>query len=413
MTTSTGGLRGTKVTAALVNFCLVAVGLACLFVALAMDANWSERHFLPVWTWTWETQLRIVLILRLLIATVGLALVFLLRPWLVQACLAGRALSALRSIAVFALAGLAALLATELILRTQTWRAAQEQFGLVDPLRIPDGEFGWSFAANRAATVTLDGRPVHYATGPFGFRAARVGLAPDFARPTIVFAGESIVFGYGLDWPDTIPVLVQAKTGIQTANIAVNAQATDQIFMRLRRELRRFENPVAVVIPFMPRLLDRNLDGDKPHLDAALRWHVAGPPPIRLVELTRRLLRYRDPADIARGEATTSAVLKGAIAAAEARGARAIVLVPQYLPEAPVERSIRHEVLDRAGIPYLLVSIPPQWRSPTHYHPTREGALRIAERISEELSKPSGKAQPGASCIVGNCRPDTVPGEQH
>lgn len=385
MTTLKGGLRRSKNAAVLANVGTVVLGVACLLAALAMGTHWSERHFLPVWTWTWETQLRIVLILRLLIATVGLLLVFLLRPWLVQACLAGRALSALRSITVVALAGLAALVATELILRTQTWRAAQEQFGLVDPLRIPDGEFGWSFAANRAATVTLDGRPVHYATGPFGYRAARVGVAPDFTRPTIVFAGESIVFGYGLDWSDTIPAQVQARTGIQTANIAVNAQATDQVYMRLRRELPRFEHPVAVVIPFMPRLLDRNLDGDKPHLDAALRWHAAGSPPIRLVELTRRLLRYRDPADVARGEATTSAVLKGAIAAAEARGARAIVLVPQYLPEEPIERRIRREVLDRAGIPYLLVPIPPQWRSPTHYHPTREGALRIAERISEDL----------------------------
>lgn len=385
MTTLKGGLRGSKNAAVLANVGAAVLGVACLLAALAMGTHWSEQHFLPVWTWTWETQLRIVLILRLLIATVGLALMFLLRPWLVQACLAGRASSALGSIAVVALAVLAALVATELVLRTQTWRAAQEQFGLVDPLRIHDDEFGWSFAANRAATVTLDGRAVHYATGPFGYRAARVGAGPDLTRPTIIFAGESIVFGYGLGWPDTIPAQVQARTGIQTANIAVNAQATDQVFMRLRRELPRFKHPVAVVIPFMPRLLDRNLDVDKPYLDAALRWHSAGPPPIRLVELTRRLLRYRDPADIARGEATTSAVLKGAIAAAEARGARAIVLVPQYLPEEPVERRIRHQVLDRAGIPYLLVPIPPQWRSPTHYHPTRDGARRIAEWIGEQL----------------------------
>lgn len=387
MTKSRASPTRANVSAVLANVGTAGFGVACLVVALSMGLHWTERHFLPVWTWTWETQLRIVLILRLLMATVGLILMFLLRPWLVQACLGGRALSALGSIIVVVLAALAALVATELVLRTHTWRAAQEQYNLVDPLRVRNSEFGWSFAANRAATVTLDRRAVHYATGPFGNRVARAGAVPDFARPTIVFAGESVVFGYGLDWPDTIPAQVQAITGIQAANIAINAYATDQIYMRLRRELPRFERPVAVVIPFMPRLLDRNLDGDKPHLDAALRWHAAGPPLIRLVELTRRLLRYRDPADIARGEATTSAVLKGAIAAAEARGARAIVLVPQYLPEELVERRIRHEVLDRAGIPYLLVPIPPHWRSPTHYHPTREGARRIAERISEELLK--------------------------
>jgi hypothetical protein len=375
-----------KVTAVLANFALGGLGLLLLALAWRMDAQWAERHFLPVWTWTWAVQLRILLALRLLAALAGLLVLFTLRRWFVRACARGRAAAALGSAARVGLAVLAALAATELVLRTQTWRAAQEQANLVDPLRIHDREFGWSFAANRAATVMLDGRVVHYATGPFGYRAARAGLAPDFARPTVVFAGESVVFGYGLEWPDTIAAQVQALTGIQTVNIAINAHATDQLTMRLRRELPRFAHPVAVVIPFMPRLLDRNLDGDKPHLDAVLRWHAAGPPPIRLIELTRRMLRYRDPADVARGEATTSAVLKGAIAAAEARGARPIVLVPQYLPEEPVERRIREVVLDRAGIPYLLVPIPPRWRSPTHYHPTREGAAALAAAVSKAVT---------------------------
>jgi hypothetical protein len=214
-------------------------------------------------------------------------------------------------------------------------------------------------------------------------------MAPDFARPTIVFSGESVVFGYGLDWHDTLPARVQAITGIQTANIAIHAHATDQAYLRLRRELPRFAHPVAVVIPFMPRLLERNLDVDKPHLDGRLRWQPAEPPPLRLVELTRRILRLRDPAAIARGEALTARVIQASVALAEARGTRAIVLVPQYLPESVPERRIRHEVLDRAGIRYLLVPIPPQWRSPTHHHPTREGAAALAMAVSKAIA-PTG-----------------------
>jgi hypothetical protein len=288
-----------------------------------------------------------------------------------------------------ALAVLAALTATELVLRTQTWRAAQEQWNLNEPLRIRDREYGWGFAPNHAGTVELDGRTVHYATGPFGYRMPRPGMAPDFARPTIVFSGESVVFGYGLDWHDTLPARVQAITGIQTANIAIHAHATDQAYLRLRRELPRFAHPVAVVIPFMPRLLERNLDVDKPHLDGRLRWQPAEPPPLRLVELTRRILRLRDPAAIARGEALTARVIQASVALAEARGTRAIVLVPQYLPESVPERRIRHEVLDRAGIRYLLVPIPPQWRSPTHHHPTREGAAALAMAVSKAIA-PTG-----------------------
>jgi hypothetical protein len=375
-----------KVSAAIANFLLGGSGLLLLAQAWQMDTQWAERHFLPVWTWTWEVQLRILLVLRLVIAAAGLGVLMRLRPWFVRACAEGRAREASGSALRIALAVVAALVATELVLRTQTWRAAQEQWNLNEPLRIRDREYGWGFAPNHAGTVELDGRTVHYVTGSFGYRMPRPGMAPDFVRPTIVFAGESVIFGYGLDWQDTIPARVQSITGIQTANIAIHAHATDQAYLRLRRELPRFAHPVAVVIPFMPRLLERNLDVDKPHLDDRLRWQPAQPPPLRLVELARRLMRFRAPAAIASGEAQTTKVLKASVALAEARGTRAIVLVPQYLPETAPERRIRHDVLDRAGIRYLLVPIPPQWRSPTHDHPTREGAAVLAKAVSSAIA---------------------------
>lgn len=378
-------LARAKVAAGLANLVLGGLGLLLLTGALRMDPQWGERHFLPVWTWPWSVQMRILLALRLTVAAAGLAVLFLLRPWFVRACADGRARSALASAAGVVLAVAAALLVTELVLRTRTWRAAQERWNLEEPLRIRDREYGWGFAPNHDGSVLIEGRTIHYATGPFGYRAPRPGLAPDFQRPTIVIAGESVTFGYGLNWGETLAARVQAITGIQTANIAIHAHATDQTLLRLRRELPRFVHPVAVVIPFMPRLLDRNLDVDKPHLDARLRWRPAEPPPIRLVEMARRMLRYREPVDIAQGEATTTKVLKAAIAAAEARGAKAIVLVPQYLPEAGVEAKIRHDVLDRAGIRYLLVPIPPAWRSPTHYHPTAAGAAALAAAVSKEI----------------------------
>jgi hypothetical protein len=391
------GAMPARITAGIANVALAAIGLACLALALAAGPSWAEHHFLPVWTWSWTVQLRILLALRLLLAAIGLAIAWPLRRWAVRECAAGRGRAALGTALRCVAAALAALLVAELVLRTMTWRAALEQWNFVYPARVPDAEYGWSFAPNQASTVTLDGRVVHYAIGPFGYRLPRAGAVPDFARPTVIFAGESIVFGYGLEWSETIPARVQALTGIQAADIAINAHATDQIYLRLRRELPRFAHPVAVVIPFMPRLLDRNLDGDKPHLDAQLRWHPAGAPPIRLVELARRMVRYRDPASITRGEATTTAVLAAAIAMVEKRGARAIILVPQYLPEVKGERDIRRQVLDRAGIPYLLVPVPQKWRSPTHQHPTPAGAAALAAAVA------------GAIDGMGTCRPGPCP----
>ncbi|MGZ3266485.1 MAG: hypothetical protein ACXU6Y_12335, partial [Croceibacterium sp.] len=76
------------------------------------------------------------------------------------------------------------------------------------------------------------------------------------------------------------------------------------------------------------------------------------------------------------------------IALVRARGAKPIVLVPQYLPEDARERAIRHAVLDGAGISYLLVPIQPGWRSPRHNHPTPRGSRAIAEAVAAALRAP-------------------------
>jgi hypothetical protein len=379
-----------------VQIVLALLGLAVLLLALRMNDGWAHRHFLPAWAWSWATQMRILLGLRLAVAAAGLAVLLALRPWAVRTIRAGRLRQGMLTAAMIMLAVSAALATTELVLRTRGWRSVQERWDQ-EPLRVRDPVYGWAFAPDHEGWVPLDGRRVHYATGPHGYRAPRAGIGPDLARPTIVFAGESIVFGYGLDWAETVPAQVEAMTGIQAANIAVNAHATDQTLLRLTRELPRFRRPVAVVIPFMPRLFDRNLDRDRPHLDAALRWHPGTGPSLRLVELGRRVIRYRGDAEIREGRTMTQRALQAMIAAARARGARPVVLVPQFLPEQAREREVRRDVLDRAGIPYLLVPIDGAWRSPSHGHPDRRGARALAAALVTALGAPRPRSGDGTS----------------
>ena len=144
----------------------------------------------------------------------------------------------------------------------------------------------------------------------------------------------------------------------------------------------------------MPRLFDRNLDVDRPHLDARLRWHPAERPPLRLLELARRILRYRSAAEFREGTLMTQRALKAQIALVRARGAKPIVLVPQFLPEQPRERAIRHAVLDAAGIPYILAPVAAAWRSPSHGHPTARGSRAIAEVLAVALRDPGRLANP-------------------
>jgi hypothetical protein len=370
----------------LVNAATILFGTLSLVAALRMDASWRWHHFLPTWAFPWSVELRILLVLRLLVAALGLAVIVLLRPWLVRAVAAGRGRHATISCITTAIAVMAAFAATEGVLQTRSWHSVQEHWDQ-EPQRIRNAEYGWAFKPDHAGSVGLKGHPVHYATGPFGYRAPQAGLRPDFDKPTIVFAGESLIFGYGLDWPDTIPVQVQALMGIQVVNMAVNAHSTDQTLLRLRQELPRFRRPVAVVVPFMPRLLDRNLDRDRPHLDSRLRWHPAAPPPLRLVELARRVIHYRSSAAIREGTLMTQRALLAEIALARERGAKPIVLVPQYLPEDPREAAIRHDVLDAAGIRYLLVPVKPEWQAPGHKHPTAQGARAIAAAIAAEIGR--------------------------
>lgn len=392
MTVAGAGGMPKKSTVLLINLGFVGLGLFFLLLALCTGPAWAEQHLMPAWHWSWAAQMRILLVVRLLSGALGLAILLLVRPWFLRACRAKGTRSVLASAAAAMLAVVAALVVTELVLRSQTWRSSLERWDKL-PVRVRDSEYGWAFAPYRVGKREYDSRMVHFATGPFGYRVSRGGTAPDFSKPTIVFAGESLMFGYGLQWSETLPAQVQALTGIQTANIAVHALSTDQTYMRLRRELPRFSHPIAVVVPFMPRLLDRNLDDDKPHLDANLVWHKAGRPPLRLVELARRLVGYRSSSAIAQGEAMTQTVLKATISLANARGARAIVIVPQYLPEAQVERNIRRNVLDNAGIPYLLVPIPLDQRSPAHGHPKPAGARALAEAVSIALDEKSANTR--------------------
>jgi hypothetical protein len=327
-------------------------------------------------------------VLRILVASVGLLLILVLGPFLARRIAAGRGRELVTGSIGILIAVCAAFAVAEGVLRTRTWRSVQERFDLAEPRRIRDPILGWIFLPHHQGSVRLGGRTVHYASDSHGYRVAAPGQEVDFARPTIVFAGESIVYGYGLEWPETIPAQVERITGIQSANIAVNAYATDQIVLRLRRELPRFAHPVAVIVPFVPVLLDRNLDRDRPHLDSSLAWRPAERPPLRLVELARRPLRYRSTRSIRDGVAMTQAALRAAMALARARGAAPLVLVPQHVPEVPRETAVRRMVLDAGHIPYLLVRIPDAWRVPGDRHPDARAAHAIAVSVAK-IARPA------------------------
>src|SRR5262249_44174818 len=163
-------------------------------------------------------------------------------------------------------------------------------------------------------------------------------------RPTLVFAGESVMFGEGLVWDETIPAQVGAMLGIQSANLAVHGYSTDQIYLRLARELPRFRQPVAVVSIFMTELFGRNLDDDRPYLGPGLEWKPAQKAS-RLVALAGLLVPYRRDTTVEQGVRVTREAFRAIVPLARRAGATPLVVVPQFGSEDDVQRLLRERIL--------------------------------------------------------------------
>jgi hypothetical protein len=192
------------------------------------------------------------------------------------------------------------------------------------------------------------------------------------------------MFGEGLTWQESIPAQTAAMLGVQSANVAVHGYATDQMLLKLQSDLPRFQRPIAVVPLFMTALAGRNLDRQRPHLDAQLAWRAAETH-WRLHSLARLLVPYHSERVVEEGIAMTRAALRAIVDLARARGAVPLVLVPQLGREDATELALRHRVFDGAGVPYVFVELDASWHLPWDRHPDARAARAIAAAIAERL----------------------------
>ena len=361
------------------------LGVVLLAAAALMNRAWFQHHFLPEFLDPRARQLRALTNVRLAVAAVGLGLILIVRPWI--GGLVAR--NPLRRLALDAapmlLAVVLAVGAAELILDHVPWRSTQQSPPMYEPRRVWDTTFGWRQLADRTGYGVTSGRRLEYAFDVHGYRVRRQTEPVDYAKPSIIFAGESIVQGHGLTYDESAPAQLQALTGVQTANIAVGGYATDQLYLLLKSELPKFHAPVAVVVIFMPSLFHRTMDTDRPHLTRGLVWNPPAAEP-RLVEIFRRLVPYRSDRDIADGVAATQDELRGIVAMARARGAVPLILDPVFGRETAEERQLRVRILDAAGLPYVQAPLDASWRLPGNLHPDARGARAMAVDVARYLA---------------------------
>jgi hypothetical protein len=348
-------------------------------IAIGANQHWLDRHFLPAffiprrWYVAIETSVRVAL------AVLGVFLVVFVRPRAGR--LAARAPMLLLQIVI---AAALAVGAGELVLSRGHLRATEWLVHDEEPRRQPDPTLGWTFVPSRTGQNSIGGRTLDYAFDAAGYRVRRVAEPVDPERPTILFTGESVMFGEGLAWDESIPAQVGAMMKQQSANLAVHGYGSDQAFMRLQAELPRFRQPVAIVSLFITALFGRNLDSDRPHFGPGLVWRPPQPR-ARLSAIAALAVPYRSDATVARGVAMTRDVFRATVDLARARGATPLVVIPQFGREEDAERSLRQRVFDDSGVPYVLVEINAAWRLPWDRHPNADAAKVIASAVAERL----------------------------
>ena len=363
----------------IVEITVASIGGAFLGGALAANQRWLDSHFLPSWFLPRPWYVVLEVFVRVVMAALGVSLALFARPRIGRAV--ARAPARARDAAI---AVVLALGAGELVLRRVHLGAAEWLVPDEEPRRRVDSRLGWTFVPARTGHNTVGGRVIEYALDPAGYRVRRVDEPVDPEQPTILFTGESVMFGEGLTWEESIPAQVGAMMGIQSANVAVHGFASDQAFLRLQTELPRFRRPVAVVSLFMAALFGRNLDDDRPHLAPGLVW-LPAQPHSRLAAIAKLLVPYRSLETVERGVTVTRAVFQASVDLTRARGATPLIVVPQFGREADVEQALRRRILDESGVPYVRVEIDAAWRLPWDRHPNPRAARAIAEAVAARL----------------------------
>jgi hypothetical protein len=358
---------------------VASIGGVLLACALVANQRFLDRHFVPSFFLPRHWYVVLETFGRLAMAILGALLVLVARPRTARFAARSPARALYVVVAVILALGASELVLRHVHLRPAEWLSPDEE-----PRRLPDPRLGWIWVPARTGHKTIGGRVIDYAIDPAGYRVNRVDEPVDPERPTILFTGESVMFGEGLTWEETIPAQVGAMMGMQTANLAVHGYGNDQAYLRLQTELPRFRRPVAVVCLFMTALFGRNLDQDRPHLGPGLVW-LPAEQRSRLASLAKLLVPYRADKTVERGVTVTREVFRATSELARAHGATLLLIVPQFGHEEQPEQTLRRRILDDTGLPYVLIEIDSAWRLPWDRHPNARAARAIAVAVAAEL----------------------------
>jgi hypothetical protein len=368
-----------------VGLLIAAPAVALLWFAAIANRAWFERHVLvpayrlppPAWTLSALRIGAIVLALGLLAC----------------AAAAGRR-ATMGSVARVAVAVVLSICVSELVLRFfQRPEPQMPNPRLEWILGVEDPRTGWAFVPNRTMVLPPRGtqRRALYAIDAHGDRAPSQDWIEDPQAITVLITGESTAVGHGLQWEETFAAKLGRTLRLQVVNVAEGGYGSDQAHLRAVNALRRFAHPVAVVTLVLPVQLHRNIQDDRSRLvvrDGALVVEPKSRSPFRLRQVFIDEIPYLSEPRLQASLDLTRKILHATAAAARARGAYPLFVVPTIGPIRPLdahpEAFVVHALLD--DLPHSVVDIDRTHLIPGDGHPDPVAASQIADAIAAALA---------------------------
>ena len=366
-----------------------------LGTAYRIDRQWIYRHVTllngpPFTAEVWSGGGRALLVLLAALVVLGL------RPVLIFIVSKGSLAGLARSTVPALLAIAASVVTVEAVLG---WMQPKALRGRAYPeYSAPHPRYGWTGEPSSTNTVRISGRETLLAFNREGIRVRNQDDEPDPALPTILFTGESIALGFGLEYAETYPALIAKRRGIQCVNLAGPAYGNDQAYLRLIDAMPRFERLVATVTVLIPLQLGRNLHDDRARLvlgpTGALELVPAASDFFsrsRIRQLLWNRLPYLGDRAIDRTLTLTSAILRETSIRTRARGATPLFVIPIHGPSWPLgdhpEAWILRRLFVQQELPFILVDLPPDQLLNGNYHPGPRGDDMIAAAIEAALAE--------------------------
>ncbi len=352
-------------------------GVAAIAWAFLAEDRWFETHMMVRYCIEQPSALVRAHVVRVLVALCGAAIVAFLRPVLVRH-------TSLGALGRSLVAALLAVVAADLVLRA----AKPDEIAQMEEKRRSKRP-----APRSTTEATIAGRSITFAIDAEGRRARTVDDVVDPAAPAIVLSGESVAFGHGLSFDETIQAQLAKRTGVAVVNLALDGLANDEALARLRERLPRLARPLAVVSFVVYSWLERNTADYRERLALAPDGSLVARPPawpfLRRSPLLPRLYSLVGYHHDDEAIDLTRAILRDTDLYVRERG-----IYPLFvLTEAAHARCVRDggmpwvakRLVEGQRFAWVDVDVPPALVLPDDPHPNPEGALFYVDAIEKAL----------------------------